>query len=79
VIDERAKRFSPAERRIAEYVASGGSAVVSVHEGYGVLGRTPDAHVNAVPVEFKALDAGAMDAVLIIGDDYSIDWKRGDD
>jgi hypothetical protein len=20
-----------------------------------------------------------MDAVLIIGDDYSIDWKRGDD
>jgi Contact-dependent growth inhibition CdiA C-terminal domain len=127
VIDERAKKFSPAERRIAEYLASGGSAVVSVHEGYGVHGRTPDAQVNAVSVEFKALDPGAsdrtvkaalnsakgqarhavidarssgltedeaqhgmkrffgtphgnrMDAVLIIGDDYSIDWKRGDD
>jgi hypothetical protein len=127
VIDERAKKFSPAERRIAEYLASGGSAVVSVHEGYGVSGRTPDSRVDAVPVEFKALDPGAsdrtvkaalnsakgqarhavidargsgltedgaqhgmkrffgtphgdrMDAVLIIGDDYSIDWKRGDD
>ena len=127
VIDERAKKFSPAERRIAEYLASGGSAVVSVSEGYGVQGRTPDARVNAVSVEFKALDPGAsdrtvkaalnsakgqarhavidargsgltedeaqhgmkrffgtphgnrMDAVLILGDDYSIDWKRGDD
>jgi hypothetical protein len=126
VIDERAKRFSPAERRIAEYLACGGSAVVSVSEGFGVQGRTPDARVNAVPVEFKALDPGAsdrtvkaalnsakgqarhavvdargsgltegeaqhgmkrffgtphgnrIDAVLIIGDDYSIDWKRGD-
>jgi hypothetical protein len=127
VIDERAKKFSPAERRIAEHLASRGSAVVSVHEGYGVSGRTPDARVNAVSVEFKALDPGAsdrtvkaalnsakgqarhavidargsgltedeaqhgmkrffgtphgqrMDAVLIIGDDYSVDWKRGDD
>jgi hypothetical protein len=126
VIDERAKRFSPAERRIAEYLASGGSAVVAVSEGFGVQGRTPDARVNAIPVEFKALDPGAsdrtvkaalnsakgqarhavidargsglteddaqhgmkrffgtphgnrIDAVLIIGDDYSIDWKRGD-
>lgn len=127
VIDERAKKFSPAERRIAEYLASGGPAVVSVSEGYGVYGRTPDARVDAVPVEFKALDPGAsdrtvkaalnsakgqarhavidarssgltedeaqrgmrrffgtphgnrMDAVLIIGDNYRIDWKRGDD
>ena len=43
VIDERGKRFSPAERRIAEYLARHGSAVVSVSEGYGVYGRTPDA------------------------------------
>ncbi len=126
VIDERAKKFSPAERKIAEYLASGGPAVVSVSEGYGVHGRTPDARVDAVPVEFKALDPGAsdrtvkaalnsakgqarhavidargsgltedeaqhgmrrffgtphgnrMDAVLIVGDNYSIDWKRGD-
>jgi len=28
VIDERAKKFSPAERRIAEYVADKGPAVV---------------------------------------------------
>jgi hypothetical protein len=127
VIDERAKKFSPAERRIAAYLASGGPAVVSVSEGYGVYGRTPDARVDAVPVEFKSLDPGAsdrtvkaalnsakgqarhavidargsgltedeaqhgirrffgtphgnrMDAVLIVGDNYSIDWKRGDD
>lgn len=127
VIDERAKKFSPAERRIAEYLASAGSAVVAVSEGYGVYGRTPDARVDAVPVEFKALDRGAsdrtvkaalnsakgqarhavidargsglaedeaqhgvrrflgtphgnrMDALLIVGDNYSIDWKRGDD
>jgi Contact-dependent growth inhibition CdiA C-terminal domain len=127
VIDERAKRFSSPERRIAEYLASGGPAVVAVPEGYGVYGRTPDARVDAVPVEFKSLDPGAsdrtvkaalnsakgqarhavidargsdlsedeaqrgmrrffgtphgnrIDAVLILGDHYSIDWKRGDD
>jgi hypothetical protein len=36
VIDERAKRFSPAEHRIAEYLAGQGPAVVSVSEGYGI-------------------------------------------
>ena len=124
VIDERAKRFSPAERRIAEYLADQGSAVVSVSEGYGIHGRTADARVNDVPVEFKSLDPGAsdrtvkaalnsakgqsryavvdargsgltedqahrgirrfngtphgdrIDAVLIVGDNYNIDWKR---
>jgi len=127
VIDERAKKFSPAERRIAEYLAVDGSAVVSVSEGYGVYGRTPDARVDAVPVEFKTLDPGAsdrtvkaalnsakgqarhavidargsgltedeaerglrrffgtphgnrIDAVLVVGDNYSIDWKRGNE
>jgi hypothetical protein len=53
VIDERGKRFSPAERHIAEYLVGHGSAVVSVSEGYGVYGRTPDARVNDIPVEFK--------------------------
>lgn len=127
VIDERAKKFSAAERRVAEYLASGGPAVVAVSEGYGVYGRTPDARVDAVPVEFKSLDPGAsdgtvkaalnsakgqaryavidargsgltedeaqhgmqrffgtphgnrIDALLILGDNYCIDWKRGDD
>jgi hypothetical protein len=126
VIDERAKKFSPAERRIAEYLASDGPAVVSVSEGFGVFGRTPDARVDEVPVEFKSLDPGAsdrtvkaalnsakgqarhavidargsgltedeaergirrffgtphgnrVDAVLIVGESYNIDWKRGD-
>jgi hypothetical protein len=124
VIDERAKKFSPEERRIAEYLAGTGPAVVSVSEGYGVYGRTADARVNDVPVEFKSLDPGAsdrtvkaalnsakgqaryaaidargsgltedqahhgirrfsgtphgnrLDAVLIVGDNYTIDWKR---
>jgi Contact-dependent growth inhibition CdiA C-terminal domain len=123
VIDERGKRFSPAERRIAEFLARPGPAVVSVAEGYGVYGRTPDARVNDIPVEFKSLDPGAtvpskaalnsakgparlavidargsglaedvanrgirrfsgtphgdrLDAVLVIGDNCNIDWRR---
>ena len=124
VIDERAKEFSPPERRIAEYLAVRGPAVVSVSEGFGVYGRTADARVDGIPVEFKSLDPGAgdqtvkaalnsakgqaryavidardcglteddahrgirrfsgtpygdrLDAVLIIGDNYIIDWKR---
>jgi Contact-dependent growth inhibition CdiA C-terminal domain len=64
VIDERAKRFSPAERRIAEILASRGPAVVAVSEGFGASGRTPDAHVNGVPVEFKSLDPGASDRTV---------------
>jgi Contact-dependent growth inhibition CdiA C-terminal domain len=124
VIDERAKKFSPAERRIAEYLADKGPAVVSVSEGFGACGRTADTRVDGTPVEFKSLDRGAgdqtvkaalnsakgqaryavidardcglteddahrgirrfsgtpygdrLDAVLIIGDNYTIDWKR---
>ena len=126
VVDERAKKFSPTERRIAEHLAANGAAVVSVSEGFGVCGRTPDSRVDNVPVEFKSLDPGAsdrtvkaalnsakgqarhavidargsgltedeanvgirrfrgtphgdrLDAVLIVGDDYIIDWKRDD-
>ena len=126
VVDERAKKFSPAERRIAEYLAADGLAVVSISEGFGIRGRTPDAYADDVPVEFKSLDPGAsdrtvkaalnsakgqarhavidargsgpdedqahtgirrfsgtpygnrLDAVLIIGDDYTLDWKRDD-
>jgi hypothetical protein len=64
VIDERAKKFSPAERRIAEHLAAGGAAVVSVSEGFGVHGRTPDSRVDDVPVEFKSLDPGASDRTV---------------
>ena len=126
VVDERAKKFSPAERRIAEYLAADGLAVVSISEGFGIRGRTPDAYADDVPVEFKSLDPGAsdrtvkaalnsakgqarhavidaresgldedqarsgirrfsgtpygnrLDAVLIIGNDYALDWKRDD-
>jgi hypothetical protein len=126
VIDERAKKFSPAERRIAEHLAGQGPAVVSESEGYGIYGRTADARVNGVSVEFKSLDPGEsdrtvkaalnsakgqarhavidardsgltedqahrgiwrfsgtpqgnrLDAVLIVGDYYYIDWKRAD-
>ena len=126
VVDERAKKFSPAERRIAEYLAGDGLAVVSISEGFGIRGRTPDAYADDVPVEFKSLDPGAsdrtvkaalnsakgqarhavidaresgldedqahsgirrfsgtpygnrLDAVLIIGNDYTLDWKRDD-
>ena len=124
VIDERAKTFSAAERRIAEHLATPGPAVVSVSEGFGIFGRTADARVNGISVEFKSLDPGAsdrtvkaalnsakgqarhavidardsgltedqahrgvrrfsgtphgnrLDAVLVIGDNYTIDWKR---
>ena len=61
VIDERAKRFSAAERRIAEHLADPGPAVVSVSEGFGIYGRTADARVNGISVEFKSLDPGAID------------------
>jgi len=64
VIDERAKKFSPAERRIAEYLADKGPAVVSVSEGFGACGRTADARVDGTPVEFKSLDRGAGDQTV---------------
>src|SRR6266516_4545312 len=46
VIDERSKRFSAAERRIAEHLAAPGPAVVSVPEGYGIYGRTAGARAT---------------------------------
>jgi Contact-dependent growth inhibition CdiA C-terminal domain len=64
VIDERAKKFSAAERRVAEHLAEPGPAVVSVEEGFGIYGRTADARVNGVPVEFKSLDPGASDRTV---------------
>jgi hypothetical protein len=64
VIDERAKKFSRAERQIAEYLADKGLAVVSVSEGFGACGRTADARIDGTPVEFKSLDPGAGDQTV---------------
>jgi hypothetical protein len=59
VIDERAKRFSAAERRIAEHLADAGPAVISVSEGFGIYGRTADARVNGIsgPAPWRSMSA----------------------
>jgi hypothetical protein len=59
IVDERASRFSRPERRIADYVANEGAAVVAIHDGYGRDGRKPDALVDDTKTEFKSLDPGA--------------------
>jgi uncharacterized protein (DUF1684 family) len=59
IVDERASRFSPQERRIADYLAKEGAAVVAVHDGYGRDGRKPDSLVDDTETEFKSLDPGA--------------------
>lgn len=64
VIDERAKTFPAAERRVAEHLATPGPAIVSVSEGFGIYGRTADARVNGISVEFKSLDPGASDRTV---------------
>jgi Contact-dependent growth inhibition CdiA C-terminal domain len=63
-VDERASRFQPQERRIANYLASEGHAVVAVHDGYGRQGRKPDAAVDGVLTEFKSLDPGASNKTV---------------
>lgn len=65
VVDERARQFSPGERRIADFLARPGAAVQAVHEGYGRQGRRPDAYVDGVPTEFKSLDPGASDRTVL--------------
>jgi hypothetical protein len=59
IVDERASRFSRPERRIADYLANEGAAVVAIHDGYGRDGRKPDALVDDTETEFKSLDPGA--------------------
>jgi hypothetical protein len=65
VVDERAKRFSPRERQVADFLAGPGAAVQAVHEGYGREGRRPDASVDGVPTEFKSLDPGPSDRTVL--------------
>jgi hypothetical protein len=64
VVDERASRFQPRERRLADFLASEGRSVVAIHDGYGREGRKPDAVVDGVSTEFKSLDPGASDRTV---------------
>jgi hypothetical protein len=64
VVDERASRFQPRERRLADFLASEGRSVVAIHDGYGREGRKPDAAVDGVWTEFKSLDPGASDTTV---------------
>ena len=59
IVDERASRFQPRERWLADCLASEGRSVVAIHDGYGRRGRKPDAAVDGVWTEFKSLDPGA--------------------
>lgn len=60
-VDERASKFQPRERWLAEQLAGEGHSVVAVHDGYGREGRKPDSAVDGVWTEFKCLDPGASD------------------
>ena len=64
VVDERASRFQPRERKLADLLASEGRSVVAIHDGYGRGGRKPDAAVDGVWTEFKSLDPGASDKTV---------------
>jgi len=64
IVDERARKFLPKERRIACLLADAGAAVVAVHDGYGAEGRKPDALVDNTYTEFKSLDPGASNKTV---------------
>ena len=64
VVDERAGRFQPRERKLADFLASEGRSVVAIHDGSGREGRKPDATVDGVLTEFKSLDPGASDRTV---------------
>jgi hypothetical protein len=64
LVDERASRFQPRERRLADYLAGEGRSVVAIHDGHGRDGRKPDAAVDGVWTEFKSLDPGATDRTV---------------
>jgi hypothetical protein len=64
IVDERASRFQPRERRLADYLAGEGCAVVAVHDENGNRGRKPDTTVDGVRTEFKCLDQGATNVTV---------------
>ena len=59
VVDERARRFLPAERGTAEWLADRGAAVVALPEDSSVPEPKPDALVDDRITEFKSLQPGA--------------------
>lgn len=63
-IDESAKPFGDAERRIADLLKGEGKEVKSLKEVDRAGFRTPDAEVNGVPTEFKSLDPGASSSTV---------------
>jgi Contact-dependent growth inhibition CdiA C-terminal domain len=65
VVDERARRFPPDERRVADYLAQTDAvAVVARPEDHGARGRKADATVDGVLTEFKSMQPGASDATV---------------
>jgi len=64
IVDERACKFQPRERRLADYLSGDGHAVIAVHDGYGREGRKADATVDGIPTEFKSLDPGASNRTV---------------
>lgn len=63
IVDERASRFRPEERRVADFLAGEGRAVVAIHNGFGDR-RRPDAMVDDIPTEFKSLGEGARNETV---------------
>lgn len=67
-VDERARRFSDAERRVAEFLAFSGHEVIAVGgadpEPRGRLGNRPDALVGGVPTDFVVLAVGDTSAAV---------------
>jgi hypothetical protein len=65
VVDERARRFFPEERLVADLLAMEGKVVVAQEEDHTRPGiRQWDADVDGVPAEFKALEPGATNATV---------------
>ncbi|GAA0983566.1 hypothetical protein GCM10009555_055580 [Acrocarpospora macrocephala] len=67
-VDERARRFSDAERRVAEFLVSAGHEVIAVGAAdpgaRGRLGNRPDALVDGVPTDFVVLATGDTGAAV---------------
>lgn len=65
VVDERDRRFLPAEHRIAIWLADRGAAVVALPEDPAIRQRKPDARVDDRVTEFKSLQQGATDSTVV--------------
>jgi hypothetical protein len=63
-IDESERKFSKAERKIAEYLDDRGHLVKALKEDHRAPGRKADAEVDGKRTEFKSLDPGATDSTV---------------